>query len=194
MFFRLCLTNICEVILLVDVSVTSVAEYDRLCREFDEAHEVEYDEFVRAMNEKGIDVCAADGCPCNMATVEYGDVSCVVFRVRGLQGNMWCCGRIRFRGGVGFDLSITDKVEGSKVLDVCVGKPRQKLCFFGGGLCVSDFDRGVFHNGCVVYLSDKSGGFGSVWYCCKIRFQGSSMSIGDKVRSQHLIELKGGDT
>ena len=172
---------------------SSDVEYDRLCREFDEAHEVEYGEFVKAMNEKGIIVCSADGCPCNMAFIVGSGVGCAVPRVRALQGNMWYCGRIRFRGGVGFELSINEKVLSQGVLDFCVGKPRQKLCFFGGGRCVSDMDSGVFHNGCVVYLPDKSGGFGSVWYCCRIRFKGSSMSVGEKVMSQHLLKPNGGE-
>lgn len=179
------------VVCVVEKSSLDV-EYDRLCREVDKAHEVEYDEFVRSMWEKGIEICSADGCPCNMVFAGVGGVGCAVPRVHGLEGNMWFCGRIRFRGGVGFDLSIDEKFHGQNILDVCVGKPRQKDCFFGGR-CVSDIDSGVFHNGCVVYLPDKSGGFGSVWYCGRIRFKGSSLTVGDKVSSQHLMMPKGGE-
>lgn len=173
-----------------------LSDYDERCREIEESEAAEFELFRREMRDRGIELCWSDSCGCNMAIVsKSGAVLCCAVYVYGVVANRYYCGRIWLKGVPPWGGSLGEKINRSKILDICCNRPHNELCFFdkkdcGSGLAGKHLKD--FGNGCVVRLVDKAG-FGSVWYCARIWFANSKVSIDEKIRSQHLLDHKGGE-
>jgi hypothetical protein len=174
-------------------------EYDRKCREIEESEGAERQLIKEDMFLHGIVLCRFeyDELPCNMVFSTVDRYVCLGRCLDGKVPTMHACGRAVLKGGMYWGGSIHEKIVYQGVLDVCRGK-RSEFCFFDKKVCGSAASSREFPNGCVVSTGvigrDRSGGIDVPWYCLRIRFKDSSVSIGEKLRSQKVLsEDKGGE-
>jgi len=164
--------------------------YDVARGQIDDMEEAERKEFEKDMLSKGVAMCPFDDCGCNMALVsESGKVMCCGLYSRRGSENMFFCGRIRFKGGQGYNLSIFERFEHKDFLECSEVKLPDAPCLFDKGVCLSESHKALCGNPaspCIVSMVDKVG-FGSVWFCGRIQFSCSRTSIAQKVRSQGLL-------
>lgn len=167
-------------------------KYDVACAQINQMEKEERVAFEEEMRARGIKLCPFDGMGCNMALASKsgGVLCCDVEIERGFITKFYC-GRIRFRGGQGYDLSIVERFQHGDMFEGVGDKKPDAPCLFDKQVCPSVV-RGLAKCGnpispCIGSMVDKVG-FGSLWFCGRIRFVGSKTSVADKVADQHLLD------